>query len=277
MEKRAMLREAIARSGELSLAAGVHDGLSARIAQDSGFQVLWASGLGISASYAVPDDSILTMTEFLNAARAMNDATDLPVLADCDTGFGDARNVARMVDQYERAGIAGVCIEDKVFPKRNSLGAGSQEQESIEGFCTKIRTAKKAQRTADFVVVARIETFIAGGPKEDAISRADAYVDAGADAVLIHSKSRDGQEILDFGRSWGRTDVPLVAVPTTYPDVDTTQLRAAGFSLAIYANQALRASITAMRQSFAHISRHGSTLGLESEIAGLSDVFQLQS
>ncbi|TJZ59016.1 phosphoenolpyruvate synthase [Streptomyces piniterrae] len=277
MNKRSLLREAISRGGKLSLAAGVHDGLSARIAQDSGFHVLWASGLGISASYAVPDDSILTMTEFLNAARAMNDATDLPVLADCDTGFGDAQNVARMVDQYERAGIAGVCIEDKVFPKRNSLGDGSQDQETVEGFCTKIRTAKKAQQTDDFVVVARIETFIAGGSKEDAIRRADAYVEAGADAVLIHSKSRDGREILDFGRSWQRTDVPLIAVPTTYPDVDAEQLRAAGFSLAIYANQALRASITAMRQSLAHITRHGSTSELEGEIAELREVFQLQS
>lgn len=147
MNKRAMLREAIARDGELSLAAGVHDGLGARIAQNSGFQVLWASGLGISASYAVPDESILTMTEFLNAARTMNDATDLPVLADCDTGFGGASNVARMVDQYERVGIAGVCIEDKVFPKRNSLGDGTQHQETIESFCNKIRVAKKAQRT----------------------------------------------------------------------------------------------------------------------------------
>src|SRR5204863_7706499 len=100
LNKRAMLRDAIARN-EFSLAAGVHDALSARIAQRSGFQVLWASGLGISASYGVPDDSILTMTEFLNAARAMNDATELPVLANCDTGYGDIRNVARTVDQYE--------------------------------------------------------------------------------------------------------------------------------------------------------------------------------
>ncbi|WP_405977506.1 isocitrate lyase/phosphoenolpyruvate mutase family protein [Streptomyces sp. NBC_00158] len=276
MNKRAMLREAIARDGELSLAAGAHDGLSARLAQRSGFQVLWASGLGISASHAVPDESILTMTEFLAAARVMNDATDLPVLADCDTGFGDARNVARMVEQYERAGIAGVCVEDKVFPKRNSLGDGSQHQETVEGFAHKIRVAKKAQRTQDFVFVARIETFIAGGSKQDAVERADAYVEAGADAVLIHSKSRDGGEILDFGRSWGRTDVPLIAVPTTYPEVDAAQLRGAGFSLAVYANQALRASITAMAQSFAHISRHGSTRGLEEEIAGLREVFQLQ-
>lgn len=276
MNKRAMLREAIARDGELSLAAGVHDGLGARIAQNSGFQVLWASGLGISASYAVPDESILTMTEFLNAARTMNDATDLPVLADCDTGFGGASNVARMVDQYERVGIAGVCIEDKVFPKRNSLGDGTQHQETIESFCNKIRVAKKAQRTPDFVVVARIETFIAGGPKDDALRRADAYVEAGADAVLIHSKSRDGQEILDFGRSWQRTDVPLIAVPTTYPDVDAGQLARGGFSLAVYANQGLRASITAMRQSFAHISEHGSTRALEDGIAELREVFQLQ-
>ncbi|KPI17188.1 Phosphoenolpyruvate mutase [Actinobacteria bacterium OK074] len=277
MNKRKLLRRAIARDGELALAAGVHDGLSARIAQNSEFDVLWASGLGISASYAVPDDSILTMTEFLNAARAINDASDLPVLADCDTGFGDTRNVARMVDQYERAGVAGVCIEDKMFPKRNSLGDGAQHQDTIDGFSAKISMAKKAQNTPDFVVVARIETFIAGGTKHDALRRADAYVKAGADAVLIHSKSPDGAEILDFADSWHRKDVPLIAVPTTYPEVDAKQLREAGFSLSIYANQALRASITAMRNSLAHITENGSTSALENEIAQVREVFQLSS
>ncbi|MGA5821182.1 isocitrate lyase/phosphoenolpyruvate mutase family protein [Kitasatospora sp. NPDC094028] len=275
MTKRTLLRTAIARGG-MSIAAGVHDGLSARIAQDAGFDVLWASGLGISAAHAVPDDSILTMTEFLEAARVMNDSTDLPVLADCDTGFGDERNVARMVEQYERAGIAGVCIEDKVFPKRNSLGDGAQDQETIEGFAAKLAAAKKAQQTEDFVVVARIETFIAGGAKEDAIARADAYVAAGADAILIHSKSRDGLEILDFGRSWQRKDVPLVAVPTTYPAVTADDLHAAGFSLAIYANQALRASITSMRESLRQITRDRSSLQIEPKVAKLSEVFELQ-
>ncbi|WP_326615217.1 isocitrate lyase/phosphoenolpyruvate mutase family protein (plasmid) [Streptomyces scopuliridis] len=276
MNKRSMLRNAISRDG-FSIAVGVHDGLSARIAEAGGFDILWASGLGISASYGVPDDSILTMTEFLNAARAMNDATELPVLADCDTGFGDTRNVARMIDQYERAGVAGVCIEDKIFPKRNSLGDGSQDQETVEGFCAKLEAAKKAQSTGDFVVVARIETFIAGGDRADAVRRADAYVEAGADAILIHSKSQDGEEILDFGRTWENKRTPLLAVPTTYPQVDAEQLKAAGFSLAIYANQALRASITAMQKSLTHISQHGSTVGLESDIAALSEVFQLQN
>ena len=270
-----MLREAIARGG-ISLAAGVHDGLSARIAQECGFDVLWASGLGISASHAVADDSILTMTEFLAAARTMDESTELPVLADCDTGFGDLRNVARMVDQYERAGIAGVCIEDKLFPKRNSLGSGSQDQESVEGFAAKLSAAKKAQRTPDFVVVARIETFIAGGPKKDALARADAYVAAGADAILIHSKSRDGAEILDFGRSWHRKDVPLLAVPTTYPAVSATDLLDAGFSLAIYANQALRASISSMRESLRQIATDRCSQGVEARIVELDEVFALQ-
>jgi phosphoenolpyruvate phosphomutase len=275
MNKRLMLRKSMAR-GAVSMAAGVHDGLSARIAENSGFDVLWASGLGISASHAVADDSILTMTEFLNAAKVMNDCTDLPVLADCDTGFGGVRNVARMVDQYERAGIAGVCMEDKLFPKRNSLGSGSQDQETIEAFSEKISTAKKAQRTDDFVVVARIETFIAGGPKKDAIARADAYVAAGADAILIHSRSRTGEEILDFGRSWQRKDVPLVAVPTMYPEVGTDELSEAGFSLVIYANQALRASVTSMQDSLRQIVKARSSLPVESKIIEVNEIFDLQ-
>lgn len=275
MSKGLQLRRCIAR-GQTSIAAGVFDGLSARIAQESGFDVLWASGLGISAAHAVADEGILTMTEFLNAARIMSDSTDVPVLADCDTGFGDEGNVARMVDQYERAGIAGVCIEDKVFPKRNSLGCGSQAQESIEAFAAKIAVAKRMQRTDDFVVVARIETFIAGGSKADAVARADAYVAAGADGILIHSRSSSGEEVLDFGRTWSRKDVPLIAVPTTYPGVGADELSKAGFSLVIYANQALRAAITSLRASLRLISAARSSLPVEWRIAGLNEVFALQ-
>ncbi|GAB2590805.1 hypothetical protein GCM10027168_25010 [Streptomyces capparidis] len=273
--KRACLREAM-RRGRLALAAGVHDGLGARLAQEAGFDVLWVSGLGVSAAHAVPDESILTMTEFLAAARSVNEASHLPALADCDTGFGDEANVARMVDQYERAGIAGVCIEDKVFPKRNSLGDGEQVMESVAGFCRKIRAAKRAQSGEGFVVIARTETFITGGTFEQAAERADAYVDAGADGILIHSRSQDGEEVLDFARRWGRKDVPLVAVPTTYPQVTSAELHRAGFSLCIYANQAVRASVTAMRSTLGEIREHGCSVSVERRIARLKELFALQ-
>src|SRR5205085_3953085 len=167
--------------------AGAHDVLSARLVAEAGFDGVWASGFEISASHGVPDASILTMTETLDAARRMADAVSIPVVADCDTGFGNAINAIRTVEAFERAGVAGICIEDNVFPKRCSfypgvkrLLADTDEQQ------LKIRAAKSAG-SEDFVVIARTEALIAGWGLEEALKRGRGYADAGADAVLIHS------------------------------------------------------------------------------------------
>jgi hypothetical protein len=177
--------------------------LGARLAERHRFDGVWASGLGISAAHGVPDDSILTMTEFLESAVVISEACTLPVIADCDTGFGDVEHVRRMAQKYEAGGVAGVCIEDKVFPKHNSLGSGEQALEPTSRFCEKIAAAKE-ETSDDFVVVARTEALIACKGQDEALRRGQAYQDAGADVLLIHSRAPEPDEVLEFGHNWDR-------------------------------------------------------------------------
>jgi phosphoenolpyruvate phosphomutase len=257
------------------LVAGAHDALGARLAERHGFDAVWAGGLGISAAHGVPDDSILTMTEFLEAAIVMSEACGLPVVADCDTGFGGLDQVRRMAQKYEAGGIAGVCIEDKVFPKHNSLGDGQQELEPIESFCEKVAAAK-AETSAEFVVIARTEALIASLGQDEALRRGEAYREAGADVLLIHSRAPKPTELLEFGRRWGRR-LPLAAVPTTYPAVTREELHSVGVSLCIYANQALRAAARAMDDVLETLIHTDSAEVVEERIWPLSHIFELQT
>jgi phosphoenolpyruvate phosphomutase len=255
--------------------AGAHDGLSAKIVEKSGFDGVWASGLEISTAHAVPDANILTMTEFLSAAINMNDATSIPVVADCDTGFGNSNNVIQLVKKYEAAGIAAVSIEDKHFPKVNSYIPGRQELAPISEFVGKIMAAKNAQTSKDFMVIARVEALIAGWGMEEALKRAQAYADAGADAILIHSKAKTPDEILEFASKWKKR-LPLVIVPTSYPSLTAKDIERAGISMVIYANQGMRAAIAAMEEVLPKIVQDGTTANIENRIAPMKEVFDLQ-
>ena len=195
MEQAKRLRELLSRDGPI-VVAGAHSGLSARLVELAGFDAIWASGFEISAAYAVPDANVLTQTETLAAAREMADATKIPVIADCDNGFGNAINVIRTVRDYEAAGIAAICIEDNVFPKRCSFYEGvRRELAGIEEHARKVRAAKDARRTEEFAVIARTEALIAGWGMDEALARAHAYADAGADMVLVHSKQKTFDEL----------------------------------------------------------------------------------
>lgn len=254
---------------------GAHDGLSARLVEEAGFEGVWASGFEISASYGVPDASLLTMTDHLAAARAMNEATALPVVVDADTGYGNAINAMRAVRAYEDAGIAGFCIEDAVFPKRCSFYSGVKRRLAPEDEqALKIRACCDARRTRAFTIVARTEALVAGWGLDEALRRTRAYADAGADAVLVHSKQTTADEILAFARSWDRP-VPLVCVPTTYAHARVDELWAAGYRMVIFANHGLRASIKAVRQVLADLRTAGSAAAVEAHIATLSDVYDL--
>jgi phosphoenolpyruvate phosphomutase len=253
---------------------GAHNGLSARLVELSGFDAVWASGFELSASYAVPDASILTMSETLEAARVMNEAVSIPVIADCDTGYGDTPNVRHMVHRYEAAGIAGVCIEDKCFPKMNSFVTAGQELIPAESFAAKIDAAKRAQRSPDFVVIARTETFIVGEGLEEALRRAACYAEAGADAVLVHSRQATPAEIWDFMARWDQR-TPVVVVPTTYL-ADAPELWRRGVRVVIYANHGIRAAARAMRETFEELCATGGTRSVEDRIATVDEVLELQ-
>lgn len=272
--KAAKLRELL-RSGGIIRAAGAHNGLSAKIVQEIGFETIWASGLEISAGYGLPDTSILTMTEFLEAASQMDFVTTIPIMADCDTGFGDEFNVAHLVRHYERQRIAAICIEDKVYPKINSFMKGSQTLESIEKFVSKIYAAKDTQTDPDFVVIARTEAFIAGEGLEIALERAHAYAEAGADAILIHSKESTAGEIASFMEQW-TLPTPIVAVPTTYSSTTVQDLHKLGVKVVIYANQGLRAAVKAIQSALLGIIESGHAFGIEEQMVSVQEIFALQ-
>jgi phosphoenolpyruvate phosphomutase len=267
----------VLNSKDIVKVVGAHDALSAIIGENAGFDAIWASGLGISATHGVPDASILNMTEFLEAAESMDKAISIPVIADCDTGFGEVNNVKRMIKEYERRGIAAVCIEDKQFPKRNSFLVGGQKLADIDEFSTKIEVAKRTQMTESFMVIARLESFIAGTGLEDALKRAKSYTDAGADAILVHSKSTDTEEVFSFSARWREENrnVPLIVVPTTYNNVQIEELILHNFNMVIYANQALRASVSSMQNVLNNIINQGTSKYIENEVAEVKKVFNL--
>lgn len=274
MNKARLLRELLRRPGPVVL-AGAHNGLSARLVEQAGFDAVWASGFEISASHAVPDANILTMAENLAVAKNINDSVTIPVVADGDNGYGNAINVMRLVEECEKLGLAAVCLEDNVFPKRCSFYAGvKRELETIEEFVGKIRAAKRTQQNPDFIVIARTEALIAGWGLEEALKRARAYAEAGADLILIHSKSSSPHEIKQFAAAWTLA-TPLVAVPTTYHTATVAELAADGFKMVIFANHALRASIKAMRQTLQVLRQAQQGAAVEGMIAPLEEVYQL--
>jgi len=266
------LRRLIERD-EIARAIGAHTPLSAVLAEEVGFDVVWASGLEISAAAAVPDANILSLNEVLATGAAMANAVTIPVLADCDSGFGNVNNVAYLVRAYEQRGVAGICIEDKLYPKLNSFVPGTQELAPIEDFAAKIAAAVDNRRS--LVVVARLESLIAGEGIEDALLRAHVYESAGADALLIHSRLAIPDEVFEFRRRY-RGQLPVIVVPTTYNQVTAVELEARGFGMAIYANQALRSSISAMRSTLTRIYEDGTSHFVEDGIASVKDVFRLQ-
>lgn len=274
MQNNKMLRS-LFQGKKIIRVAGAHNALGAKLVERAGFDAVWASGLEISTSHCVPDANILSMTDFLAAASSMNEAVSIPVIADCDTGFGNSNNVMHMVKKYESAGIAAVCIEDKHFPKVNSFISGRQELAPVSEFVGKILAAKNAQTCKDFMVIGRIEALIAGWGMEEAFRRANAYADAGADAILIHSKSKTANEIKEFAKNW-KNRLPLVAIPTTYYSVKAQELEKIGVKMVIYANQGIRASIRAMQETFARIRKDDNTAGIEENITPMQEVFELQ-
>jgi phosphoenolpyruvate phosphomutase len=263
-------------SGEVEFLMEAHSGLSARIAEEAGFQGLWGSGLSISAAMGVRDNNEASWTQVLEAVEFMADATRVPILLDADTGYGNFNNARRLVRKLESRGVAAMCIEDKLFPKTNSFIRGeAQPLAEIGEFAGKIMAAKDSQSDPDFCVVARIEAFIAGWGLPEALKRAEAYHRAGADAILVHSKLHAPDEILAFQREWGST-CPVVIVPTMYYDTPTSVFEEAGISVVIWANHLLRASIAAMAQAARRIHVARSVEPLEGEIVPVEEVFRLQ-
>jgi len=251
-----------------------HNGLSAKIAEEAGFPALWGSGLTISASLGLRDSNEASWTQVLEVLEYMADAVSIPILVDGDTGYGNFNNVRRLVRKLGERGVAGVCLEDKLFPKTNSFLGEAQPLAEIEEFCGRLRAAKDSQVDDDFTLVARIEALISGRGMEEALRRAEAYQEAGADAILIHSKRPTASEILEFTERWGGRS-PVVIVPTMYYATPTEAFRRAGINAVIWANHLMRSSISAMRATARTIHDEESLLEVEGRVASVKDIFGL--
>jgi phosphoenolpyruvate phosphomutase len=256
--------------------AGAFDAMSAKLVELNNFDAIWAGSFTISATQALPDASILTMTEFLTVASSMVDACSIPVIADCDTGFGGPSNVSHMVKKYESAGIAAVSIEDKIFPKLNSLLENSKQELLPEkDFVAKIIAAKNAKKNKNFMIIARVEALIAGLGIHEALKRATAYEKAGADAILIHSKENIPDEIFEFCKTWDG-NLPIIAIPTSYPSVTLKELQNNHIKMVIYANQSLRCAHYAMSNYLKQLSSADSLSQINSQMSTMEDIFHLQ-
>ena len=265
------------QSKELEFILEAHNGLSAKIVEEAGFKGIWGSGLAISAALGVRDNNEASWTQVLEVTEFMSDATNIPILLDADTGYGNFNNVRRLVKKLEQRKIAAMCIEDKLFPKTNSFINGeAQELAKIEEFSGKIKAAKDTQEDPDFCVVARIEAFIAGWGLDEVLKRAEAYNKAGADALLIHSKKSTAEDIFAFMKEWKDT-CPVVIVPTMYYNTPTDEFRKYGISLIIWANHLVRTGIKAMQQTAAQIFKDQALTSVENEIVSVKDIFRLQN
>ena len=275
LSRAAKLRQML-HSAELEFLMEAHNGLSARIVREAGFKGIWASGLSISAQFGVRDNNEASWTQVVENLEFMADASDLPILLDGDTGYGNFNNMRRLVRKLEQRGIAGVCIEDKQFPKTNSfLNGERQPLADIEEFVGKIAAGKDTQQDANFCIVARVEALIAGWGMDEALRRAEAYRLAGADAILIHSKLSKPDEIVTFAREWARR-APLVIVPTRYYSTPTDVFRESGISTVIWANHLVRAAASAMQSVAKEIFQSQTLVNVEDRIVSVNEIFRLQ-
>ena len=275
MTKSEVLRKDL-ESKPILKVGGAFDAMSAKLVEINGFDAIWAGSFAISATHALPDASILTMTEFLNVASNMEESCNIPIIADCDTGFGGLSNVSHMVKKYEKAGIAAVCIEDKTFPKQNSLLENSKQELLPEKeFVAKIIAAQEAKENPNFMLIARTEALISGIGMKEAIKRANAYERAGADAILIHSKQDSPNEIFEFADTWGGT-LPLVVVPTSFPIVKTDELISHEIKMIIYANQTLRVTHAIISKLLKQLKNSTSINDISIDMSSMQEIFQLQ-
>lgn len=261
-------------SDNLTFLMEAHDALSAAVAERAGFKGLWASGLSMASALGFRDANEASWSQLVDVVERMADATDIPILVDGDSGFGNFNNARLAALKLSQRGAAGICLEDKGFPKMNSFVGDRHPLAEITEFCGRLKAVKDTVPKREFVLVARIEALIAGHGQGEALARAHAYADVGADAILIHSRQSVAEEILDFARVW-QNRLPVVIVPTKYHRTPVSAYREAGISTVIWANHNMRASVAAMRAVCGRILAEESISGIESEVASLDEVFGL--
>lgn len=284
--RRKRLRQLIAMR-PIVKALEVHSGLTGLIAEktvvETGgrldqFDAMWISSLCDSTAKGKPDIELVDMSSRIRTIDDVMDVTTKPIILDGDTG-GLIEHFVYNVRTLERMGVSAVIIEDKTGLKKNSLFGTevAQTQDNIENFCAKIAAGKKALRTEDFMIIARIESLILERGMEDALNRAFAYTQAGADGIMIHSRKKSPDEILEFCRLFREKDekTPIVVVPTSFNSITEEELAAAGVNIVIYANQLTRSAFPAMQGTAVEILRNHRALEVDSRLMPFKDIIRL--
>lgn len=273
MTKSATFR-ALLTAPDLQIVMGAYDALSAKLVERAGFRAVWASGLCMSASIGLRDCSEASVTQVLTILEYMADATSVPILVDGDSGYGSFNHVRQLTRRLGRLDVAALCLEDTEFPRKNSFATGSHALVSTEEFCGKIRAAKDNQVDPDFSVIARTETLVAGRSVSECFDRASAYLEAGADGILVHSIQETADQALTFGSLWKRRS-PLVLVPTSYYRTPLSDFVAAGVSMIIWANQTLRVAMSAVQRLCAQVAATGTVADVEPSLTTINQLFEL--
>ena len=261
----------------------VHNGLTGLIVEKTKvdnreYDAMWLSSLTHSASKGKPDIEYVDITTITQTINEIFEVTTKPMIVDCDSG-GAAEHFKFVVRSLERLGVSAAIIEDKTGNKRNSLfeNTDDQLQDSIENFSYKISEGKKALVTKDFMIIARIESFILGNGLNDAVARAKSYIEAGADGIMIHSKSKSANEIESFCNEYKSFDkkVPLIVVPSTYNYITEKELKDIGVNIIIYANHLLRSSYPAMVDTAESILKHERAMEASEKCLPIKDIIRL--
>ncbi len=264
-------------SGEgLTLLAGAHDAISARLAVRQGFDAIWVSGFGVTNALGLPDEGVITLTEMLDVAWRVKQSVCCPVVVDCDTGYGETINVLRLAREASARGIDAVCLEDQRFPKRNTFLDGAHQLEDIDRFCEKIAAAVAGRGDVGPLVIARTEAIAQGLHAGVALQRAARYAAAGADAIVVQSLEPNLDSLEAFAAGWGGPQ-PLGLLATSVRNAGFDEMRGAGFSFVIYANQGLRSAVRAMNNTYARIFESGGKQPVDIDLASMEEIFGLQS
>ena len=264
-----------------------HNGISSLIVEETKveadgelreFDAIWVSSLTDSTAKGKPDTEYVDRTSRIQTINDILDVTTKPIILDGDTG-GPVEHFELLVKNMERLGLSAVIIEDKSGLKRNSLFGTEvkQELEDIEVFCEKISSGKKAQVTSDFMIISRIESLIANAGMDEALRRAKAYIEAGTDGIMIHSRKKDGKEIFEFMKEYQKFEykVPVVAVPSSYNQFKEEELIEAGFNVVIYANHLLRSAFPAMKKTAESILTNKRSLEADEYCMSIKEILDI--
>jgi len=286
-ERRLSTLKRLIENKNISRFIETHSPISALIAQNisvndsqnvKNYDGFWSSSLTDSTEMGKPDIEILDLSSRLNNINNIFEVTSKPLIMDMDTG-GKNEHFALNIKTIERLGVSAVIIEDKKGLKKNSLFGNDvkQELESIDNFCMKINSGVSKRSSEDFLIISRIESLILEKTMQEALERADAYVGAGSDAIMIHSRKKSGDEIIEFAKKFKEkhADIPLVCVPTSYNHIYESELAEVGFNVVIYANHLLRASYPAMKNVAEEILRNGRSLEVDEKLMSIKEILEL--